>query len=224
MLSIILIQPKTQGNLGAICRVMKNFGLKDLILINPRCKIGLEARKRAKHANDILKNAKIKDESYLKNFHTLIATTSRLGTDYNIPRSPITPDQLIKIINTNKKIALIFGREDKGLTNEEIKQADFIVSIPTSKIYPSLNLSHSVAILLYELFKEKENITSHILPASKQEKDHLLKMINQSLNRLEFSTQSKKQTQITIWKRIIGKSFLTKRESFALMGFFKKIR
>ena len=108
------------------------------------------------------------------------------------------------------------------LTNKEINLADFIVTIPTSSSYPALNLSHSAAIIFYELFKEKENISSHILIASKKEKQQTLKIINKVINNTKFATPSKKHTQQIIWKRIIGKSFLTKREAYALMGFFKK--
>ena len=224
MISVILIKPTRPGNIGAIARSMKNFDLKDLILINPQCRIDDEAQKRAMHAKDILKKAKIKPLSYLKQFHTVIATTSKIGTDYNIPRSPISPEQLAKKVQINKKIAILFGTEDRGLTNKELKLADFIVAIPTSKKYPALNLSHAATIIFYELFKGKEHISSHITPASKTEKQQLMKNINKILNKLEFATPSKKQTQKTIWKRIIGKSFLTKREAYALIGFFKKLK
>ena len=154
MISIILIEPKTGGNVGAIARAMKNFNLTDLVLINPKCKISsLETKKRAKHAQDIIQKAKIKNISYLKKFHTLIGTTAKLGTDYNIQRSPITPEQLAEKINVNQKIGIIFGRESSGLTNEEISLCDFVVSIQSSKIYPVMNLSHAATIIFYELFK-----------------------------------------------------------------------
>ena len=223
MISVVLIGVSNPGNLGAIARAMKNFELKELILINPKCKIDDEALKRAMHAKDILKKAKIKPLSYLKQFHTVIATTSKLGTDYNIPRSPILPEELAKKINVNKKIAIVFGTEDKGLTNKELELSDFIVAIPTSKKYPAMNLSHAAAVIFYELSKGKENITSHIQLATKTEKEQVLKLMNKVLNKIRFATPSKKKTQQVIWKRIIGKSFLTKREAYALMGFLKKI-
>ena len=225
MISIILIQPENSGNIGAVARAMKNFGVNNLVIIHPKVKVNtITSRKRSKHAVDIIKKAKVKDINFLKKFDCLIATTAKLGTDYNIPRSPISPEQLTKITNKRSNIGLVFGRESKGLTNKEIALCDFLVSIPTSKDYPSMNLSHAVTILLYELFKNKENIASHITPASKIEKQQLMKNINQILNKLKFTTDSKKQTQKTIWKRILGKSFLTKREAFALIGFFKKLK
>ena len=226
MISIILIEPENSGNIGAVARVMKNFGFKDLVLINPKSKINQDSRNRAKHAQDILDSVKIKDFSYLKNFHTLIATTSKLGSDYNVPRSPILPDQLSSKLSSfvsKNKIGIVFGRESSGLTNEEINLCDFSVSIPASSVYPSLNLSHSVAIICYELFKFKKNITSHFVLASDNDKKHLLSLIDNFLDKLEFSVPSKKNTQKLVWKKVVGKSFLTKREAFALMGFFKKL-
>lgn len=225
MISIVLVQPSTGGNLGAVARVMANFELKNLFLIKPKCKKdSSEAEKRAMHGLSVLKKAKIIEWNYLKKFDYLIATTSKLGTDYNIPRSPISPEQLAKKINTKNKIAILFGPEDKGLTNEQIQKCDFTVTIPTSRSYPVLNLSHSVAIILYELFKNKPNVSSHIIFASKKEKQQLMKLVNQNLNKMHFATESKKQTQKTVWKKMIGKSFLTKRESYALMGFLKKLQ
>jgi len=230
MISIVLIEPKTPANIGAIARAMKNFGFSDLIIINPRCSPSHEdAKKLARHANGLLRKAKVRTSRVLSQFDCLIATTAKLGSDYNIPRSPMSPEQLsIKIsrINPEKKIALLIGREDIGLTNEEIKKCDFTVSIDAAPGYPTLSISHSVAILLYEIFKhqETEKSSSHITPISKKEKDELLKKINNTINTLPFATKEKKQTQKTLWKRIVGKSFLTKREAFALFGFFRKIR
>lgn len=227
MISIVLIEPKTQGNLGAIARVMKNFEFDELILINPKCKTGKEAIKRAKHAKDILQNAKIKNINYLKNFDYIIGTTAVLGTDYNIPRSPLMPEELAKKIVKikNSKIAILFGREDTGLTTEEIRRCDFIVNIPASKNYKTLNISHALAIILYEIFNLKnKNITKEkFIPASKKEKEQILKMVGKILDKMEFATKSKKETQKKVWKRIIGKGMLTKREAFALMGFLKKL-
>ncbi|MBD3248921.1 TrmJ/YjtD family RNA methyltransferase [Candidatus Woesearchaeota archaeon] len=230
MISVILIGPKNSGNIGAIARLIRNFNIDDLVIIDPQCRINtITARKRAMHAEDIIKKAKPKRSSYLKRFDYLIATTSKLGTDYNIPRSPITSEQLAKNISKIKdkkrKIGIVFGREDKGLFNDEIALCDYTVTIPTSPKYPAMNLSHSVSVILYELFKdsEKAKITDRFIPASKKEKDQVLKMLNKAMKNMDFRTTSKKQTQILVWKKLISKSLLTKREAYALMGFLKKI-
>ena len=238
MISVIVIEPRNSGNLGAICRVMKNFGFKDLILVNPRCNPkSITARKRSKHALDILNNATIinaKNKSALsklfQKFDYLIATTAQLGTDFNIPRSPITPEQLahkLEKVNVNKtKIAIVFGRENYGLSNEEINMCDFAITIPTCKEYPVMNLSHAISVVLYELAKlnEDENkVNSHIIPASNIDKKIMLKFIKKIIKSLELSTKEKEETLRKVWKKVVGKSFLSKREAFALLGFFRKL-
>ncbi|MBU0667450.1 MAG: RNA methyltransferase, partial [Nanoarchaeota archaeon] len=227
MISIVLVEPENQGNIGAIARLIANFEFEKLILINPKCKIEEEAYNRAKHAQKILKKAKISDFSKLKKFDYLIGTTAKLGSDYNIPRCPVTPEQLaekISKLEKKTKIAILFGREGTGLTNEELKMCDFTVTIPGSKNYPTLNLSHAVGIILYELFKKLsgDKRTEHIKSVSKREKDQIEKMFIEVLDKMTFSTPEKKETQKIVWKKIFGKSFLTKREAFAVMGFLKK--
>ncbi|MBI4919312.1 RNA methyltransferase [archaeon] len=221
MISIILLEPENPGNIGAVARVMKNFGFAKLILVNPKCEITEECRNRAKNAQDILANAKISKE--LPEFDTLIGTTSLMGTDYNIYRSPLVPEQLTQL-DLKGNIGLLFGRESTGLTNEEIKNCDFIVTIPTNKKYPALNLSHSVAILLYELSKNKENITSHIRAMTVEEKKQIDKNFNEILNKIKFATPEKKETQQMVWKKIFGKTFFSKREAYAVIGLLKKIK
>lgn len=228
MISVVLVEPENAGNVGAITRVMKNFGFSSLILINPKCDIkSSECIARAKWAQDILKKVKIAKK--IPRFDYRIATTSQLGTDYNIPRSPVYPEQLaekISKINLKKaRVGLLFGREGIGLTNKEIQESDFIVTIPSSKKYPTLNLSHSVAVVLYELHKKigKQRIGEQIIAVGEQEKKQIMKMFNKIFNQLEFKTKENKETQRKVWRRIIGKSFMTKREAYAVMGFLRKL-
>ena len=230
MISVILIEPETPGNIGAIARVMKNFEFNELVLINPKCKhLSKEALDRSTHAKSILKKAKVKKINYLKQFDYLIATTAKLGTDYNIPRSPITPEQLgdkLSKLNSKLKIGLLIGREGTGLNNKEISKCDFIVTIPSSSKYPTLNVSHAASVILYEIFKkqDKKKSNEHIIPATKKEKQVMMSYFNKILNKIEFSTKEKKQTQKIVWKRLFGKAFLTKREAFAVIGFLRKLR
>jgi len=186
MLTIIIVEPENPGNVGAIARVMANFGYNNLMLINPKCNhLGEEARNRAKWGNSVLKKAKTSKslKTALKKFHTTIATTALIGTDYNIARSPISPEQLNEIIK-QKNTAIIFGRESSGLTNEEVNMADFVVTIPTPKKYPTLNISMSVGIILYELAKKiKTKTDSHIQLASQADKEQVMKNMNNLINK-----------------------------------------
>ncbi len=226
MISVVLIKPEHPGNVGAIARVMANFGINNLFIIEPRCDhLDQEARNRAKHAQSVLQKAKIIKKSELKKkFDTLIATTAKLGRDYNIPRSPITPSQLGEILPERSKAALVFGPEGEGLSNEEVQMCGFTITIPTPGKYKALNLSHAVSVILYELTKkESERSLARFAPASSKEKDLILKIMDERMKKMDFKNNDKRQTQLKVWKKMISKSFLSKREAFALLGFLKKI-
>ena len=230
MISVILIEPENAGNLGAIARAMANFGLKELVLINPKCDImSKEAMDRAVHAKNILNEVITGDIDILSKFDYLIATTAKLGTDYNIPRSPVTPRQLAETlagISTRSKIGLVIGRESTGMTNNEIRICDFVCTIPAFEKYPTLNISHALTILLYEIFTAagEKKIGEQIIPAGKPEKDAFFKELHKLLDEIEFSTKEKRETQKIVWQKLIGKSFLTKRELFSLFGFVRKLK
>ncbi len=225
MTDIIVIEIENPGNLGAIARAMANFGLKNLVLVNPKCSIDHhDAKCRAKHAQKILEKAKIVDS--IDKYDYLIGTTAKLGTYYNLPRSPLTPEQMAEKIEKigRRKVGLIIGREGPGLTNEEIRKCDFVVTIPGSK-YNTLNISHACAILFYELFKTKgkKQFIEKYTPINKKEKEHILKKFDNLFDTLKFSTEEKRETQKIAWKRILGKAMLTKREGFVVFGLLKKL-
>ena len=230
MISVILIEPENAGNLGAIARAMANFGFKELVLINPKCDImSKEAMDRAVHAKNIINKAVIGDIDILSKFDYLIATTAKLGTDYNIPRSHVTPRQLAETlagISARSRIGIVIGRESTGMTNKEIMMCDFVCTITAFEKYPTLNISHALTILLYEIFTEsgEKKIGTQIIPAGKTEKDAFFEELHQLLDEIEFSTKEKRETQKIVWQKLIGKSFLTKRELFSLFGFVRKLK
>jgi TrmH family RNA methyltransferase len=235
-LTVVLISPETSGNIGAVARTMANFGCKDLVIVNPHTEhLNKEAMDRASHAKKILKNAKIIIENDNKKIsqkirklgNHIIATTSKLGNDYNILRSVENIDEIAnKLAIKGSKIVIMFGRESNGLTNDEISMADFAVTIPTEDNYPVMNLSHSVSICLYEFFKNanKEDIKSKKpKQAQRAEIDQLNKLVNKTIDNMTFLRETQDQTQRIVWKKLLSKLILTKREAYALMGYFKKL-
>jgi len=226
-ISVVLVEPENPGNIGAVARAMANFSASKLVLVNPKCsKDDIEGLVRSKHAYRILQNAKVVKDFSGINADYVVGTTSLTGTDYNIPRSPLSPEVFADKLNGfGKKVAIVFGREGDGLTNDEIAKCDFIVTIPTSLGYKAMNLSHSVAVILYEIFKKsgEKKTGRHIVFASGVDKKVLLNAVYRVLDRLEFSTKEKKETQKILWKRAVGKAMLTRREMFAMIGFFKKL-
>ncbi|MDR2873912.1 MAG: RNA methyltransferase [Methanobrevibacter sp.] len=224
---IIFIEPESLGNIGFIARVMANFGLKNLVLINPP-KLEKEAYYYAVHAQNIVKNAKIYktlDES-LKSLpiEFVIGSTGKPGGSYNLSRIAMKPDELNKTINFKNKIAILFGREGNGLNNNEIEKCDIIVSIPTNKLYPVMNVSHAVAIMLYELFKDKNEFSAiDIYEAKSIEKEYLLSEIEEVIETLNLP-KHKKRTSLKSFKNIISRAFITGREAHTLKGLFRKIK
>lgn len=229
MIDIVLVESENPGNVGAIARVMKNFGFFNLILVNPKIDhLSQDARNRAKWAQDVLENAKIINWKDLREYDVKIGTTAKLGRDYNLPRVSISPKQLVEKlqrVDTKKSnIAIIFGRDGSGLTNNEIRDCDFCVSIPSFKNYPVLNISQAVGIICYELFQKMgKKKTGQYTIAGLNEKKIIKKYLTELLQKLDFRTPQKRDTQNILWQRLIGKSFLTKREAMAFIGFLKKV-
>ncbi|MBI4144858.1 RNA methyltransferase [Candidatus Woesearchaeota archaeon] len=226
MISVILIEPSVPGNIGAVARVMANFGFDELVLVSPKCDhLSEEAQGRSKHARNILRAAKVVHA--LPKLDYLIATTSALGTDSNIPRSPVSPKELVSLLEgkMNGRIGLVFGPEGPGLTNAQIDKCDFVVTIPTHKKYHSMNISHAVAIVLYELFDAygETKVAEDIKPITPAERRVALKYIDEILERYAFRTDTKRETQRLLWRRIVGKLFMSKRESYALLGFLRQV-
>lgn len=151
---IVLVEPAGPLNVGAVARVMKNMGLRTLVLVNPQCDpLGQEARQMAVHGVDILEAAQqvATLPEALTGCQRAIATTARVRT----LSTPLElPDVALPwLLEESVTSALIFGPEDRGLSNVELNYAQRFVSIPASLEYPSLNLAQAVAICCYELYQ-----------------------------------------------------------------------
>jgi len=221
MIEIILLEPEHEGNVGAVARAMANFGFSKLVVVNPKCDLeNDEFSKRAKHSKG---KVSVSVRKKLPKYDLLVGTTAKINTDYNIKRSPILSDVLAgKIKGVRGRIGVLFGREGIGLTNNEIKKCDFIVTINSSKEYSTLNLSHAVAIILYELHKgmKGKKIADKIELAGNAEKKQVQKMVNGVKRQLG----GKKETQKKLWKNVFNKAMLSKREAFGIMGLLRKIK
>lgn len=224
--SVVLVEPQYEGNIGSVARLMKNFGFKELILVNPP-ELSKDARKMAVHAKDILDNA-IKASDFKKlceGFDYVVGTTAVIATDSNALRTPVFPEDLANALETKGKIALVFGREADGLLNDEIALCDLIVTIPSSNEYPTLNLSHSVAIILYELsrleMRKKFNKLRKLRKLEKIEKDVLLKNYD-SLVECIFLNDYERRIVKKTFRQILGRAFVSGREANTLTGLYRK--
>lgn len=216
---VVLVEPLNDGNVGAIARSMRNFGLEDLYLVRP-CAIGEEATKRAMHGIDILRNAKtVLDESDALAGVDFVAATSGVGTsnEKNFTRIALTADEFSdKMRGSQGTVALLFGREDFGLDRELIKKCDFLVTIPANPEYSILNISHAAAILFYELFAagvEKWEPRK----AGNVEKEKLYEYFSMLLDSIDYPPHKKEKTKV-MFRRLIARSVPTTWEFHTLMG------
>ncbi len=221
---VILVEPVYEGNVGSVARVMKNFGFRELALVNP-CPLGSEARKYAMHAHDILENAIIADslKEAAADSNLLIGTTGNPGvtTKEHVRMPPLTPAEVReKLKDKTGTVSLVFGREDKGLTNEELIQCDIVSTIPTSEDYPSLNLSHAVAVTLYEL---SEIYKGTILLADRTDVELLYDHLKEIIDEIDYKQHKKEKTMVML-RRIFGRAELTGREVQTLRGLLRKMQ
>lgn len=220
MFTVVFVEPESSGNIGALARAMKNFGLRELILVNPKCKIDKETRNRAKHANDLLEKARIvKSFEKIGSFDFVIGTTGKIAKHYDEVRHSISPKELAGQMKTKGNIAIVFGREGMGLTNKELSLCDIIVHIPTDERYPVMNVSHAAAIVFYELFSNKQK---QVIEASGKEKEVLFDYFGEIVNSLAVIRDKKKV--IKIFKNIVNRSMIAGKEAHALAGALGEIR
>ncbi|UCC92502.1 MAG: RNA methyltransferase, partial [Thermoplasmata archaeon] len=176
-LVVVLAEPKTPGNVGAVARAMANFGLFRLRIV-AGVPLDEDAYKRALHAAPILEAAKTFDDfgSALEGLDFTVATSGIVNiNDKRHVRNALTPAQLAeRLAPMEGTVGLVFGREDYGLYTEELSACDVVVTIPTSPDYPVMNLSHAVAVLLYELHRDVP-LPHETIKASEAERDLLLK-------------------------------------------------
>ncbi len=221
---IILVEPLYQGNVGSVARAMKNLGYSDLVLVNP-CKLEGEACALASHARDLMHNARIVDsvQKAIEGVNLVMGTTSmtRSKQDEHVRMPVHTSRQLKEKLNGySGTIAILFGREDHGFTNDELKQCDILVSIPTSEEYPTINLSHAVTIMLYEL--------SDVVPGETPLGEHfdlelLYEHLAEILDDISYPEHKKNKTHLML-KRIFGRAMLTPREVQTLRGVLARIQ
>jgi len=237
--AVVLVEPLYEGNVGAVARSMSNFGIKRLILVSP-CELGDEAKRRAKHGSHLLDSAQLHDDldSAINQLDFCAATTGiRTEDPRKHTRQHTTPEELCHILEPQLErditIGLVFGRENYGLYNDELKKCDLVVSIPTAEDYPILNLSHAVTILCYELFTsllpKTGTFTSEGAVTSGQVSDGqgdggafflagLMKKFTTVLELIECPGHRTEITKVAL-RRILGRALITEWEYHRLMGF-----
>lgn len=211
---IVLVKPEYQVNLGSTARVMKNFSLTELRIVKG-IKAGRQALKFSMRGREILEKAKRFPtlEKAVEDCDLVVGTTStpaRFSKD-------LKPSINIKEIPKTKKLALIFGSEGNGLSKSDILKCDLIASIPINSEYPVLNLSHAVAIFLYQLtnFKSKKSQAC--------DRKKIKRLVNYFSKSIEKGRFKKKSKIIKAFSNVLFRSNASENEVQALFAGFKFI-
>jgi TrmH family RNA methyltransferase len=221
-ISFILVEPKEPGNVGAAARALKNMGFANLELVNPGYFFTSEAKQMACQGVTVLENA-IVHKSFsdaIEDKNLIVGFTRRFGKR----RGLIVPlrDGVKRIVTAAKKnkVAILFGRERNGLTNEEIDECGLLITIPSDPQTPSLNLAQSVMLAAYELSQKTYKSELPELIKNK-ELGPLYDKIESSLKLLEFVPRGDEDLEKKILKNLkhmIGRAGLTEWELKMLYG------
>jgi tRNA/rRNA methyltransferase len=225
-ISIVLVRPRYHENIGSVARAMKNMGLNRLVVVNGSSPLHRDAYKLASGAEDILERAEEVPSlrEAISEMGYVVGMTSRAGKE----RSPLlTPkdvaEKLIPISEENS-IALVFGSEKEGLTNEELSLCHLYVKIPSFDSFPSLNLAQAVMVLCYELFQSSTTIQKETGPLASS--DHLERMfahMERTLLAIEFLDAKHPERIMRVLRKIFGRSLMDKREVQIFQGIWSKV-
>ncbi len=223
-LRVVLVEPIYEGNVGSIARAMKNFGFHQLVMVNP-CKIENFGLAMASHAQDLIRGAKVVSslEEALEGVCLVVGSTgvSVHSTDEHIRVPGFTPENLAtKLQGTKGDVALLLGREDNGLTREELKICDMIVTVPTGQEYSIMNISHAAAVLFYALSQVEPG---EVALASRSDQDRLYEHFRSALEEGRYPLHKLDKTMLML-RRIFGRASLTDREVQTLHGVIKSLR
>ncbi len=188
--SIVLNRPLYSENVGAAARAMRNMGFERLVAVNPKDFDRDKALKMATHgASGIVDNMHFSDDlkRTLSSYHYVIGTTARLGGQRQVIQTPSKLAKNLVSLSLENQVALLFGPEDRGLSNEDIRYCHILINIPTTG-FSSLNLAQAVMILCYELFivetDEEKKFTPRL--ASRHELDGMYDQLKDILVRISY--------------------------------------
>ena len=228
---IVLVQTSHPGNIGATARAMKNMGLSDLALVQPKIFPSAEATSRASGADDILANAQVYEslQDALEPCQLVLGASARIR---HLGWSEVGPKDGCKLaINTARTapVGLVFGRENSGLTNEELELCHHLLHIPTNPAFSSLNVASAVQVLSYEIYSAV--IGEHVIdspkpedrPATSEEFEGFFNHLLKTLEKTEFLQLYKTKRLQQRIRRVFYRSALNRTEVNILRGILTAI-
>jgi tRNA/rRNA methyltransferase len=187
---IVLYRPRFPENIGSAVRAMRNMGLSKLIVVDPENFDIEKIMRLATHDSaEMVEQIKQYDdlESAVASMNYVVGTTARLGGERQTIQKPADLAQRLIPISAENQVAIVFGPEDRGLTNEEIRRCHVLINIPTAD-FSSINLAQSVMIICYEIYQASRKTKSSFSPrlASRHELDGMYEQLKDILVRIDY--------------------------------------
>lgn len=228
-IEIVLVEPQGAGNIGSVARGMKNTGFRNLVLVNPCEFHNNEAYSMACKADDVLLGARVVEDlgTYLATADILVGTTRRMGRiRYPVLTLQEATSKIVELASSNR-VSILFGREDRGLRNEDLPLCDILVQIPTDDECPSINLSHAVFLVCYQLYAATSLKGPTIEVAPRHEIEKMYVHLEEALRALEYGEMGGEHLLATIlrsFRRLFGRTGLMPKEVNMLRGIFTQIQ
>ncbi len=220
---IILVRTEYEMNLGSAARLMANFGQSPLYLVKPDCMVGFTAKMYAKHAAGLLDKAVICNTlaEATRGCRMVVGTTGVLRRHRDALRHPLMVEEFREMVAGQKwkatdTIAILFGAEGNGLTEDEIKHCDALITIPTTSRYPVINLSHSIAVVLYALIGQQKKLRHRGEAADAAQAKALADTFDLLTDRYASNLRDPPKVKLA-FRRVLGRAVPDRVEVAALM-------
>lgn len=223
---VVLVRPKGSGNIGSIARAMKNFGMNDLAVVAGGRTESFLARSMAVHARDVLKSARryATLREAVAECGLVVGTTCRGGLYREHSRPPHAAAPEIAAVVKRGTCAIVFGPEDHGLSNEDLKHCQQLITIPTDPGYPSLNLAQAATVCFYEIFAASlDPPAQEIERASAEDVERLFDKMKKSLLDIGYLDPQNPEHILFAFRRIFGRGGLEEKDVRILIGLFRQI-
>lgn len=222
---IVLTNPDESRNVGAVCRAMANSGLSTLRIVGEKSKFDEErVRILAIHAAEIWEKAEFFDSitEATKDCSIAAGTTRRRGKKRGKLLLPEEFAQTANGLSENGRVAVVFGNERTGLTEEEIDECTMGVTIPSDEGFASLNLSHAVQIISYQLFRTQSKQSNGVQVVSLERLDKTVETIANNLQKIGFFKITGRDDMTKFWRDILSRASLSEGEATYIEQTFNK--
>jgi len=227
---IVLVETSHPGNIGSVARAMKNMGLSRLALINPKKFPHDEATALAGNAGDVLEKAKIfgSIEEAVKSSKIIFATSARERTiEWPVASAKDAAREINQFAAEGLEVSILFGREDRGLTNEELQLSNKHLIIPAHPEYPVLNIAMSTQVVCYELYQASQHEPigpwQDFPEYSAEELTHLIEHFNETVFNLKLIDPANPKQILTRMERMFRRLYPDQMEGNFLRGFLKAV-